>query len=411
MNISYVKHELRNRPHRTMVNIIGIAIGIALFVAINAIADAYRQAVSQPFADIGADLVVQKPEQSQNGQAASGSMRGIKTPFSNQLLPGGRLKELAGIDGVSAASGSLLLWEFIQRGFRSVSGVDMSNPDLGPVKLSEWIAEGRSFANQGEAVVEKHFAKFHQIKIGNTIEVGGKPFAVVGTLEVKEGVQIAAANIFIQLADAQTLSPELRDSINVVYLRLANPGMQESVKRTINARHMELSVSSSNSFVEMMGGISLVSGWFSWMLTSIALAGAALLVLKSMSASLVERIQEIGVLKALGWTRRNIQAQLLGEAVVQCVIGGLIGIGVGFAGAYLAGMMSIPMASAWELNPLPASARAESAASQFVRLPVDFSWLLMLFALGFSVVIGCIAAYFLGKSVEKVKPSIILRKI
>ena len=160
-----------------------------------------------------------------------------------------------------------------------------------------------------------------------------------------------------------------------------------------------------------MGGISLVSGWFSWMLTSIALAGAALLVLKSMSASLVERIQEIGVLKALGWTRRNIQAQLLGEAVVQCVIGGLIGIGLGFAGAYLAGMMSIPMASAWELNPLPASARAESAASQFVRLPVDFSWLLMLFALGFSVAIGCIAAYFLGKSVEKVKPSIILRKI
>ena len=62
MNFRYVIKELRHHHHRTLVNILGIAIGIALFVSINAVSTAYQKAVSTPFKNLGADLVIQKPE-------------------------------------------------------------------------------------------------------------------------------------------------------------------------------------------------------------------------------------------------------------------------------------------------------------------------------------------------------------
>ena len=411
MYLPYVKAELRNRSHRTAVNIIGIAIGIGLYVAINAIAAAYQKAVMQPFAQLGADLVVQRPDQSGTTGQPPKTMRGVRLPFSNQPVTIADLAALRSLDNVTDVSGSLLLWDFIPKGFRSISGIDLARPEFGPVQVNEWVSQGERLRNPGDALVEKHFAKFHNIKVSDTISIGERQFGIVGLLEVKEGVQIAAANLYISLTDAQALVPDLAGPVNVVYVRLRDPAMLDSVRRSIISAIPELSVSSSDSFVEMMGGISLVSGWFSYAVSAIALVGAVLLVLKSMSASLVERVQEIGVLKALGWTKGNIQGQLLGEAVVQCVLGGLLGIALGYLGAYMVGMVSIPLASSWELNPLPAGAKLETQGSQAIRLPVVLSWGLVWLSLLFSVLIGCLAAYVLGRTTAKMKPSIILRKI
>ncbi|MDR2869661.1 MAG: ABC transporter permease [Deferribacteraceae bacterium] len=148
-------------------------------------------------------------------------------------------------------------------------------------------------------------------------------------------MQIAAANIYLSLPDAQTLLPTETDPVNIIYLRLSDPVMQNTVKESINNHMPMLSVSSSDSFLELMGGVSAISGWFSWIVSAVALLGAGLLTLKSMTASMVERVPEIGILKALGWTEKNIRDQLLGEAMLQCLIGGVLGIIIGYIGAYL----------------------------------------------------------------------------
>ena len=82
MTCRYVIQELRHHHHRTLVNVMGIAVGIALFVSINAISEAYRKAVSLPFKNIGADLVVQKPEKREIDAAqVPTSMEGVRLPF------------------------------------------------------------------------------------------------------------------------------------------------------------------------------------------------------------------------------------------------------------------------------------------------------------------------------------------
>src|SRR4030043_2089717 len=121
MNYRYVFNELRHHHHRTLVNILGIAIGIALFVSINAVSTAYQKAVSLPFKNLGADLVVQRPEKRavDSGQPPA-SMRGIRLPFSNQILPPEDLEKLKGIQGVGSMASSPLLWEFDKGGVRAV---------------------------------------------------------------------------------------------------------------------------------------------------------------------------------------------------------------------------------------------------------------------------------------------------
>ena len=167
---------------------------------------------------------------------------------------------------------------------------------------------------------------------------------------------------------------------------------------------------SSDSFLELAGGMSAISGWFTWVVSAIALLGAALLVIKSMTATLVERIPEIGILKALGWTQGDIQGQLFGEAMVQCVMGGILGILLGYMAAYLVGTMAIPLEMSWDMNPLPSSAKGESVAHA-MHLPISISLSLLLATMCFTLVLGTFSSWIMGRSTARVRPAAVLNSL
>ena len=101
--------------------------------------------------------------------------------------------------------------------------------------------------------------------------IGGRPFTVVGLLEIKEGAQIASSNIYLSLADAQKLLPGEAKGVNIVYLRLENPSLLSQVKSRIGKELNGVSVTSSDSFLELMGGVSKISDQFSLLASIIAL--------------------------------------------------------------------------------------------------------------------------------------------
>jgi ABC-type antimicrobial peptide transport system permease subunit len=412
MNYRYIWNELRHHHHRTLVNVLGIAIGIALFVSINAVSAAYKEAVSLPFKNLGADLVVQRPEKRAVDSAQTpASMRGIRLPFSNQLLPAQDLEKLRSIAGVDSMATSLLLWEFEQKGFRTIMGVDLSQPSLGPIKVKEWLKEGRFPENPGEVVLEKHYAKFRQARLGDAFLIENRSFKVVGLLEIKEGSQIASANIYLSLAEAQTLVAGEAKGVNLVYLRLKNPSLLSQVKTQISKELSGVSVTSSDSFLELMGGVSKISDQFSWLASLIALGGAIFLIIKTMLSNLVERSPEIGILKAVGWTEKDVQKQLMGEVLAQSLLGGLVGIFAGYLISYFLGFLSIPISTPWEVNLMPAFAKDTEAAAQVVRLPVSVSASLMAISLALSLVAGGLASYAMGRRTARMKPVDILRRL
>jgi len=412
MNYRYVWNELRHHHHRTLVNILGIGIGIALFVSINAVSAAYQKAVSLPFKNLGAEVVVQRPEKrAVDSKQAPASMRGIRLPFSNQLLPAQDLGKLRSIEGVDSMATSLLLWEFDQSGFRTIMGVDLAQPSLGPVKVKEWLKEGRFPENPGEVVLEKHYAKFHHARPGDPFSIGKRSFKVVGLLEIKEGSQIASANIYLPLADAETLLEGETKGVNIVYLHLKNPALLAQVKTQIAKELTGVSVTSSDSFLELMGGVSKISDQFSLLASIVALGGAIFLIIKTMLSNLVERSSEIGILKAVGWTEKDVQKQLMGEVLVQSLLGGILGVMAGYVIAYFLGFFSISIPTPWEMNLMPAFAKDTEAASQVVRLPVSVSAGLTATSLALSLIAGGLASYFMGRRTARMKPADILRKL
>ena len=411
MNYQYILKELRYHHNRALVNILGIGIGIALFVSINAVSTAYQKAVSLPFKNLGADIVVQRPEKRAVDSAqAPASMRGIRMPFSNQILAPEDLEKLKTIEGIDSMASSLLLWEFDKNGFRTIMGVDLTQPVLGPVKVKEWLSSGRFPQKKGEAVVEKHYAKFHHTQVGNAIEINGRSFNLVGLVEIKEGSQIASSNIYLPLQDAQGLVGQ-SGAVNIAYLRLKNPSFLSQVKTSIGRQITGVSVSSSDSSLELMGGISKISDQFSFLASVIALGGAIFLIIKAMLSGLVERSREIGILKAVGWTEGDVRKQLMGEVVLQSLAGGVLGVLMGYFFSYLLGFLSIPVSTSWELNLLPAFAKEATGAAQTVRLPVSISAGLTTISLGLSLAAGVMATYLMGKRTAKMKPAEILRRL
>ena len=395
-----------------MVNVFGIAVGIALFISINAVSTAYKNAANQPFKDIGADLVVQRSE---NQQALPDqrpkSMRGIRLPFSNQIFQLQDLAALKRLEGIDATAHALLLWEFSKNGFRTIMGVDARQPALGALKAKDWVHKGRFPEKPGEIALEKHFAKFQKTRPGDTFQIGGHTFTIVGIIEINEGAQVAAANIYMPLDTARKLLGKKPDAVNLIYLRLKNPSMVNRVKSQLSTEIKGASISSSDSFLELMGGVSMISERFSLIASMVGLLGAALLIIKTMLSNIVERSHEIGILKAVGWTQQEIQKQLMAEAFIQTLAGGLLGILLGYLISFFLGFLSISIPVPWELNPVPAMARQVQAASHVVRLPVAVSLSLAATAMLLSVITGCITGYVLGQRTTKMKPTDILRQL
>jgi putative ABC transport system permease protein len=306
---------------------------------------------------------------------------------------------------------SLLLWEFDKGGFRTIMGVDLAQPSLGPVKVKNWLKEGRFPQKEGEVVIEKHYAKFQHKKMGDKLEINGRPFGVVGLLEIKEGSQIASANLYLSLEDAQNLLGGEPSGVNVAFLRLKNPSLLSQVKTNIARQLNGVSVASSDSSLELMGGVSKISDQFSFIVSLIALGGAFFLIIKAMLSNLVERSREIGILKAVGWTERDVQKQLMGEVFLQSLLGGVLGVVMGYFFSYLLGFLSIPVSAPWELNLLPAFAKDAAAVAQTVRLPVSISARLTTASLALSFVAGGMASYVMGKRTSRMKPAEILRRL
>ena len=235
---------------------------------------------------------------------------------------------------------------------------------------------------------------------------------MVGLLEIKEGSQIASANIYLSLSDARKLLPKEDKGVNVVYLRLKNASSLERVKTQIDRQLSGVSVTSSDTFLELMGGVSKIVDQFSLLLSIIALGGAISLIIKTMLANLIARSREIGILKAVGWTGRDVRKQLMGEALLQTLAGGVLGLIMGYGVSYLLGFVSIPVSTPWQINLLPALAKsAEGAASAAVRLPVTISLGLTASALALALLAGGLASYFMGRRTSRMRPADILRRL
>ena len=230
-----------------------------------------------------------------------------------------------------------------------VDGVDISGGELGPLSSGK-LSAGRTFTSADSssdvALVDASYATQNKLSVGSTIAIGNSSgtttnFKVVGIVSEPAGDN--PSDVYIPLAVAQKLA-NMKNDVNTIYVAASNSSAIGTVSSEIKqALPSDTVTTSSDLASEVTGSLanasSLANNLGKWLAIAVLIAAFLLASLLTLAA-VSRRVREFGTLKALGWKSRRIVGQVMGESVTLGIIGGVIGVGLGLAGAELVSKMS-----------------------------------------------------------------------
>ena len=211
-----------------------------------------------------------------------------------------------------------------------------------------WFSQSESDGNAdvcliGSSVVDSYFP--YGSPIGETLEIGGTQFRVIGVLEKKEqlfggggGNNDQSNAIYMPMGAALKLKPNADD---LFILAIANEGMLEKAKDEVqdllrvrrqveygkpNNFSMETAASLIDQFQSITAGVAVAMV----VISSIGLMIGGIGVMNIMLVSVTERTREIGIRKAIGAKQSDIMLQFLIEAATLTGFGGLLGLLIGW---------------------------------------------------------------------------------
>jgi putative ABC transport system permease protein len=360
---TYLRRELSRRKHQTIVTALGLALGVGLVITVTAVSSGVNTAqakVMHALYGVGTDLTVTEnhpplsPGHPLPGQCAMGQSCSVS--FGYPRLGTVTAETVAGVaklhDVAEAAGGftldyianpSILLSN--SNAPVTVDGVDVGHLGLGPLS-SGTITSGKGFsagdARSNVAVVDSNYATAKSLHVGSTVTIDGQGFTVIGIVEQSQST--GQPEVYLPLARAQALyvsaNPGFHlagDLINTIYVSTPSAGNVASVQSEIEKALPSASVSSQADLAsEVTGSLKstahLADDLGRWLAVLVLLAAFAVAVLFTLAA-VGRRVREIGTLKAIGWRSRRIIAQVLGESLVVGAVGGVVGIGLGYAAA------------------------------------------------------------------------------
>lgn len=414
MNLHYVVKELYYQRRRTIISVLGLSIGIALFIILNALSLAYREAARAPLKEIGADITVQRP-----GNVPQ-ELTGAVFPCSAVTIRQEEITKIEKIPGIIGTGKAVLVWVFDPHRAWIVLGIERDNP-IGPAILRAFVTEGRFLEDgKSEALIEAGYAQQFGIKVGDNISVAGRSFPIVGLVDASRAPKIAVANLYLPLKDAQAIavsskplqsvSPFAPGDVNLLFIKADQQQIISAVAAMKGILGAKAVIATPESFLKLLGSLFALSDKFTLAASLIAMLIAILIAFKTMAGNISERAREIGVMKAVGWTQQNVTMQLLMESVIQCFAAGLLGILIAIVVAFGLSFMTVNIPIPWEMSPTPHFLPGGGEQLyKTLRLPVDIPLKLAAFALLLSVLIGGMTGALLGRHISKIKPSEVLR--
>jgi putative ABC transport system permease protein len=205
----------------------------------------------------------------------------------------------------------------------------------------------------GPEVAEKIFGRTEGI-VGETVRIEGQPFRVLGILESKGGSGFSNEDdqVFVPLTTAQSrlIRRATRDRVDLVIVQALDansvPQAAEEVAQILRQRHRteigadDFTILTQQDFLNTAGTITNVLTIFLGGIAAISLLVGGIGIMNIMLVSVTERTREIGLRKAVGAHKKDILVQFLTESSVLSLLGGLIGIGLGWAISYIVGQIA-----------------------------------------------------------------------
>jgi putative ABC transport system permease protein len=303
----------------------------------------------------------------------------------------------------------------------TVSGVDQTKRSLGAVTAGQ-ISKGSYFTagSKAEAILDVAYARQKNLSVGDTLNLAGHKFTVVGIAQTPLGGK--SSDVYVKLAQLQKLSNRA-GRVNTVYVRATSAGEVAAVAKRLQAQLPGSSVTTAKTLAAQVSG-SLVdaknlTSKLGIVLELVGLLGAVLIACLLTLSSVTKRVRELGTLKAIGWPKRAVVRQVTGESLVQGALGGLVGVVLGFAGAavitVLAPTLKATVGSAARNalgGPGPFGQGAVTqASSQAVSLTAHVSPTVIALAVALAVAGGLVAGAVGGLRAARLRPADAFRHI
>ncbi len=411
MKLSYVLAELRRRPGRTLAAVLSLAVGVSLFISLQAYSSGYRQAARAPLAEIGADIVAQR-----QGVRPQG-FEGIVFPHSTAPLHADEIEKVRDMDGVDAVSEAMFFWSFEGDRFLVGLGIDPGR-SVGPGRLRAGLRSGRFLraGDHGVVVADDSYAVQNGLGVGDEVTIAGVPFAVVGLVDTSRAGQVANANLYLPMADARSLvnaAPNVRavhdirpDDANVLFIRAEATRGPALARRAAQALGRDALVTTPRSFDEVIGSTFGLIDRFGTLVGAVALLVAAAGLLRAAMAGLVERRRDVGLLRAVGWGRRHVTGQLTAETLATAGLGAVAGLLLALGVTWALGFTDVTVPVPWELSPtphfLPGGAKEVAVT---VELPAHVTAGVAVLSLAISLVLAGLVSVRLGRSSAAIRPA------
>ncbi len=311
-----VKNLLRRRT-RTLLSVLGIALGIAAIIAFNAVGRGFRESLDRYMRSTGAEVLVvnrsaMAPEYSRISKEEVDQVRAL--PGIEHLSPG----------TFTIVSGRVLKKPKIK--FLTVFG---RLPGDRLVEKFRAGIDGRLFQADDEMILGTDAARDLELKPGDTLELFHRALKIVGVY--KSDVKFESAGCVLSSSVIQQ-EMKMGDSVGLFWLYL-KPGTDwKAIRTAIEEKSPNLAAIQTSEFTTYYNQLDYID-WFVWIVSLISVVVGGLGVLNTMLMTVSERTREIGTLRAVGWSRGQVLRLILTEGVVISVVGGVLGLLMGTFGA------------------------------------------------------------------------------
>jgi len=388
---------------RSFLTVLGIVVGISSVIVMVSIGQGTKTSIESSITSMGSNLLMVAPG-GQTSRRAFGGGGGMGASTNSLTLKDVEAirTQVENVKNVAPqTSGSYQVSAEASNTNVTVTGTTPSYPSIKSVTLQQgaWFSDTQANNNSRVAVLGPTTAEtlFGTVEaaVGQRIRVSGQPFTVIGVTTAKGGNGMTSSDDAVYLPFT-TFQRHLSKAagVSLIYVEAATQDAMTKVESDMTdlllTRHKITDSSKADFNIQSQADLASTLSTITTTLTLLlgSIAGISLVVggigiMNMMLTTVTERIREIGLRKAVGATRSDLTSQFLAEAVALTVIGGIVGIALGWGIAM--------------------------AISAFSSLTTTVSMLSVLLAVGVSTAIGLVFGYYPARRAAKLDPIEALR--
>jgi putative ABC transport system permease protein len=344
-------HSLLSNKVRSSLTILGIVVGIASVILMVSIGQGSTASITSAINSAGANLLIVRP---------GGEGQGGPPGFSQQRNAGASLTP-ADAEAIAALPNVAHVAPVSSSQYTVSAGAYSSDASVLGV-TSDYAAVRSIETSSGSFVSDSDVQQITKVAVlgsstaadlfgdgvdptGKTVRINGINFTVIGWAKSKgsSGFNNQDAVAYIPLSTMQRYLTGSEDYDNI-YVEAASSdvmdGVQSGIESALMVTHKITDPTALDFQVQNQADIlstaSTITGTLTALLASIAgisLVVGGIGIMNMMLTTVTERTREIGLRKAIGARRGDVTSQFLAEAITLCLIGGLIGILIGWGGA------------------------------------------------------------------------------